>query len=128
MARYVKLPALVIYTAKRLLVLGLVLAVCYLLGLRGLWLIVVALLGSGAISLLLLNKDRDRVSVAVFDWSKRLNARMNSAAQKEDAILDALYLAEQNEANAKRDSEGEFSQTREAQRFNRPAGEESTER
>jgi len=66
MARYVKLPALATYTAKRLLVLGLVLAVCYLLGLRGLWLIVVALLGSGAISLLLLNKDRDRVSVAVF--------------------------------------------------------------
>lgn len=122
------LPAIVTYTAKRLLVLGLVLAVCYLLGLRGLWLIVVALLGSGAISLLLLNKDRDRLSVAVFDWSKRLNSRMNAAAEKEDALLDALDLAEQNEPNAKAEREGEFRQTRETQSLDRPGGEEGAQR
>lgn len=85
-----KAPALATYTLKRLLVFGVALLVCYALGLRDLWLLVIALLASGAVSLLLLNKDRDKASSAVFDWSKRVNQRINSAAAREDAILDAM--------------------------------------
>jgi hypothetical protein len=87
------------------LVLGVAVVICYLLGLRDLWLLVVSLLGSGAISLLLLNKDRDLASSAVFDWSKRFNQRLNSAAAREDEILDALESAEGQHPDAESQSE-----------------------
>jgi hypothetical protein len=103
-----RVPALAAYTLKRLLVLGVAVVICYLLGLRDLWLLVVSLLGSGAISLLLLNKDRDLASSAVFDWSKRFNQRLNSAAAREDEILDALESAEGQYPDAESQSEDQL--------------------
>ena len=103
-----RVPALAAYTLKRLLVLGVAVVICYLLGLRDLWLLAVSLLGSGAISLLLLNKDRDLASSAIFDWSKRFNQRLNSAAAREDEILDALESAEGQHPDAESQSEDQL--------------------
>ena len=113
-----KAPALAIYTLKRLLVLGVALAVCYALGLRDLWLLVVALLASGAVSLLLLNKDRDKASTAVFAWSKRFNQRVNSAAAREDAILDAIESTKADDASLASDPGKAPDPNREGERKN----------
>ena len=54
--------AFVVYTTLRILLLLVVAAVLYLLGARGLLLIALAFLTSGALSLVLLNNSRSKAS------------------------------------------------------------------
>lgn len=83
-----------VYTLKRLALFGITLALGYALGLRDLWLIVLALLVSGAVSLVLLNRDRDRASAQAVTLARKLNKRISDSAAKEDAAVDALEFEE----------------------------------
>ncbi len=52
--------------------------------LRGIWAVVAALLVSGAISLLVLNKQRDAVSIGVANFFGRINDRIEASKSAED--------------------------------------------
>jgi hypothetical protein len=78
------------YTLKRLGLFAATLAVGYLSGLRDLFLVVLALLVSGVLSLVLLNRDRDKASAQAVGIFQRLNRRIGGAAEREDTALDLL--------------------------------------
>jgi hypothetical protein len=78
------LKAIFVYSFLRLLILGSFLAVGYLIGLRGITLLVVSFLSSGIVSLFVLNKKRDQLSSSVFNVFKKVNNKIDQAAKKED--------------------------------------------
>lgn len=78
---------LLVYTLARILVFGVVAGLLYLVGARGLLLLLFAVLISGLLSFVLLDRLRDRVSERV---SHRLDAareRRERAAAEEDEIF-----------------------------------------
>ncbi len=77
--------ALLRYTALRALVLGVVLALLWLVGLRGFVLLLSALLISGIVSLFVLSRSRDAVSASL---DHRLST-IKERTQAEDAWDDA---------------------------------------
>lgn len=89
------------YSVARLLVLLGVTAVLYLVGLRGGLLVLVALLGSGLVSYVLLAPQRARMSAAIERSSRRrprgLSARIAAAEATEDAYADALEARNQSD-------------------------------
>jgi Protein of unknown function (DUF4229) len=87
-----------VYTALRVGVFAVTLAVLYLLGMRQLLLLVVALLVSGLLSFVLLSRHRDAMSTAVTERGSSLRRRMREATEAEDAADDAMRAAEQPEA------------------------------
>lgn len=72
------------YTLLRVALLLVTAAVLYLLGLRGLWLALVAVLASGVISVVVLMRQRDAASSSLDTRLQRLNARIDEAAATED--------------------------------------------
>jgi Protein of unknown function (DUF4229) len=76
-------PTLVYTTWRIVLFLG-TLGGAYLVGLRGLLLVIVAVLGSGLISLFVLTKQRDAMSAAVTERVRRVKDRIDSSAAAED--------------------------------------------
>lgn len=80
-------PALV-YTAARVLLLLVVFGVLALLGMRGVALIVLAFLLSGAISLLLLNGPREGMAGGIAGRMRRWNARIDESSRAEDVDDD----------------------------------------
>lgn len=77
--------AFIVYTALRLLVLAVVWGVLQLTTpLRGLLAIAVALLISGLLSLFVLDRQRERLSVGVAGFFGRLNARIDASSRAED--------------------------------------------
>jgi len=52
--------------------------------LRGLWAIVIALVGSGVISVILLNRQRNAMGVTVGGFFSRINERIEASARAED--------------------------------------------
>lgn len=78
------MKAIFVYSFLRLLILGSFLAVGYLIGLRGITLLVVSFLSSGIVSLFVLNKKRDQLSSSVFNVFKKVNNKIDQAAKKED--------------------------------------------
>jgi membrane protein implicated in regulation of membrane protease activity len=68
--------ALLRYTLLRLALLGVVAGVLYLLGLRDFWLLLLAFLISGGISLFLLSSARDEVSRAIATRNDTIRRRM----------------------------------------------------
>jgi hypothetical protein len=91
----VQLPPTVSYSLRRL---GLFLAVLGLsaVTLRGVAPIVVLLVAtavSGGLSYVLLRGSREQMARAVAGRVHRLNSRMDAAAAKEDAVLDAAEQA-----------------------------------
>ncbi len=77
--------AIVVYTVLRIAVfLGIWMAVNLLTPIHGVWAAVVALLVSGAISLVLLDRQRGRVGVAAAGFFGRLNERIEASARAED--------------------------------------------
>ena len=72
------------YTAERLLLLLAAAGLCYALGLRDIMLWVVALLGSGAVSYVLLDRQRDAMAATVERSLNRVNDRIDAATRKED--------------------------------------------
>lgn len=82
------MKSVIFYTFLRLVILLSFLAVGYLVGLRGLTLIVIGFLLSGIISLFVLNKSRDQFSKSIYNFSKKINKKIDAAAEKEDKFLD----------------------------------------
>jgi hypothetical protein len=77
--------AVVLYTVLRIAILIAVWFMFQLLTpLRGIWAIVAALLVSGAISLVVLNKPRDAVSIGVANFFGRINDRIEASKSAED--------------------------------------------
>ena len=77
-----------IYTFLRILILASLLGVGYLVGLRGVLLLVMGFLASGIVSLFVLSKTRDQLSTSIFSGFQRVNKRIAAAADKEDKIID----------------------------------------
>ena len=77
-----------IYTFLRILILASFLGVGYLVGLRGVLLLMVGFLASGIVSLFALSKTRDQLSTSIFLGFQRINKRIAAAADKEDKIID----------------------------------------
>lgn len=80
--------AFIRYSTLRFAVLLAVGAVGYLLGLRDLPLLLVAFVGSGAISLFLLDRQRDALGSSVGGVFTRLNQRIDASARAEDVEED----------------------------------------
>lgn len=78
-------PPVLMYTTMRVMVfIAVWLLVQLITPLRGLWALVVALLVSGAISLFLLNRQRDAMSGVVAGFFGRINARIDASTRAED--------------------------------------------
>lgn len=86
--------AVATYSLARLLVLVAVAAVLYLAGLRGTLLVLVALLGSGVVSYVLLAPQRAAMAVVLERSLRRRprspSARIAASAAAEDAYVDRL--------------------------------------
>jgi len=93
----------VVYTLLRVALFGLVwLTIELLTPLSGVWAIVAAILMSGAISLLVLDRQRGRVGAATAAFFGRINDRIEASALAEDARVDAMSA--QGEEKAEQDS------------------------
>lgn len=77
--------ALLRYTLLRVLLFLVVAALLWIIGLRGLWLVMFAILGSGMISIFALSRSRDAASVSLSDWLSTFKRRMDERAAAEDA-------------------------------------------
>jgi hypothetical protein len=76
--------ALLRYTLLRLALLGATAGVLWLVGMRGLPLLLVALLVSGVISLVVLSRVRDEVSAALSNRVGTINRRLEEPPSPED--------------------------------------------
>src|SRR3954451_12077546 len=83
--------AAVVYTLWRIALVVVVLAVALALGLRGFVALLVALVGSGLLSLFALARQRTAMSIAVDRPVTRLGARTRPRTIAEDAYVDALH-------------------------------------
>ncbi|NBO25801.1 MAG: DUF4229 domain-containing protein [Actinobacteria bacterium] len=72
------------YTLARLGLLGLTLGIGYLFGLRGPLLIILGFLGSGLLSLVLLNNQRSQLGGRVSGYFSRINQKIDANTRKED--------------------------------------------
>jgi hypothetical protein len=89
--------AIVVYSLLRLaLLLAIWVVVELTTPFHGMWALVIALLVSGAISLLVLDRQRDAVSVAVGGVFSRINARIDAASRSED--VDELETSTSGDA------------------------------
>lgn len=78
------------YTGLRLLLLLAVGALLYVVGARGLLLLVLAFLISGALSLIWLDKPRGEMSAGFGRMMGRMNDKIDANAAKEDHLQAAL--------------------------------------
>ena len=72
------------YTLARLGLLALTLGLGYLFGLRGPMLIILGFLGSGLLSLVLLNNQRSQLGGRVSGYFSRINQKLDANTRKED--------------------------------------------
>ncbi len=72
------------YTSARVLLLVAALGVFYLIGARGLLLLVLAAAVSGLISFVVLSRQRDAMSGALFSRVRELRERLDTGARSED--------------------------------------------
>jgi hypothetical protein len=73
------------YTLLRVLLFLVVAALLWIIGLRGLWLVMFGILGSGMISIFALSRSRDAASVSFSDWLAKYKRRIDQRAAAEDA-------------------------------------------
>jgi hypothetical protein len=73
------------YTLARLGLLVVTLGICYLIGLRGPLLIIVGFLGSGLVSLLLLNSQRSQLGGQISGYFSGINQKLDANTRKEDS-------------------------------------------
>jgi uncharacterized oligopeptide transporter (OPT) family protein len=79
---------IVIYTFLRILILASFLGVGYLVGLRGMLLLLIGFLTSGIVSLFVLSRTRDQLSASIFSGFQKVNKKIADAANKEDKMID----------------------------------------
>ena len=75
---------IVLYTVKRFLLLVVVGAVLYLVGLRGVWLILFAFLVSGFIAMIALRGSREGAAYGITHAVKKVNDRIDESSRAED--------------------------------------------
>lgn len=81
--------AIVVYTVLRVLLLLAVWGlITWLTPLQGLWALALALLISGSISLFVLDRQRDEMSVGVARFFSGINERIDASARAEDPPLE----------------------------------------
>jgi hypothetical protein len=89
------LRSFLIYTGSRLGVFALLLAVFYVIGVRGFIVVLIALVLSGILSYFLLNRQRSAFAAALEARVERRRERAAARAGREDAIADRLIAEEQ---------------------------------
>ncbi len=72
------------YTLARLGLLAVTLGIGYLFGLRGPLLIILGFLGSGLLSLVLLNSQRSQLGGRISGYFTRINQKLDANTRKED--------------------------------------------
>ena len=72
------------YTLARLGLLAVTLGIGYLFGLRGPLLIILGFLGSGLLSLVLLNSQRSQLGGRISGYFSGINQRLDANTRKED--------------------------------------------
>lgn len=72
------------YTIARLGLLAITLGIGYLFGLRGPMLIILGFLGSGLLSLILLNSQRSQLGGRISGYFTRINQKLDANTRKED--------------------------------------------
>ena len=77
-----------IYTFLRILILASFLGVGYLVGLRGVLLLLIGFLTSGIVSIFVLSRTRDQLSASIFSGFQKVNKKIADAANKEDKMID----------------------------------------
>jgi hypothetical protein len=86
--------AVIVYTLLRILLFAAVWVVVELLTpIHGVWAAAAAIVMSGAISLILLDRQRGKVGQAAGGFFGRINQRIESSARAEDEALDAADAA-----------------------------------
>jgi hypothetical protein len=78
------------YTALRLFIFAVVAALLWIFGLRGFWLLLVAIMVSGFASLFILNRSRDELSRALVERREKIKQRLADRAAAEDAWNDEI--------------------------------------
>ncbi len=78
----------VVYTALRFGLLVLAAVICYLLGARGLLLVLLAFLISGIVSFIVLAPQRGAVGQRTGSYFRRLNERIEASKSAEDDLVD----------------------------------------
>ena len=91
--------AVLVYTAARLAVFVVCLGIGWLIGLSGVFLIIVALVVSGALSLFVLQRQRLAMSAAVERKVGRAGSRLRQRTEAEDAYVDEMQAEMQNNAD-----------------------------
>jgi hypothetical protein len=76
--------ATIAYTTARILLFVAATGLIYLAGARGVLLLVLGLLASGAASYILLSRQRDAMAGALFNRVRSLRARIDAGAKAED--------------------------------------------
>ena len=85
-----KVLAIVVYTVLRVALFAAVwLTLELLTPISGLWAIVLAILISGAISIVVLDRPRERVGAVAAGFFRGINERIEASARAEDDDLDA---------------------------------------
>ena len=72
------------YTLARLTLLAVTLGIGYLFGLRGPLLIILGFLGSGLLSLVLLNSQRSQLGGRISGYFTGINQKLDANTRKED--------------------------------------------
>ena len=70
------------------MILASFLGVGYLVGLRGVLLLLIGFLTSGIVSLFVLSRTRDQLSASIFSGFQKVNKKIADAANKEDKMID----------------------------------------
>ena len=72
------------YTLARIVLLAIFLGLGYLAGLRGAILLILSFLGSGLVSLIVLNNQRSQLGARIANYFSRINAKIDANSRKED--------------------------------------------
>ena len=72
------------YTLARLGLLAITLGIGYLFGLRGPLLIILGFLGSGILSLVMLNNQRSQLGGRISGYFAKINEKLDANTRKED--------------------------------------------
>jgi len=72
------------FTLARIVLLAIFLGLGYLAGLRGAILLILGFLGSGLVSLIVLNNQRSQLGSGIAGYFSRINARIDANSRKED--------------------------------------------
>jgi hypothetical protein len=76
------------YTLLRILLFVVVAALLWIVGVRGFWLLLLAIFGSGVVSVFVLSRSRDAASASLANRVSKVRRRMRERTAAEDAWDD----------------------------------------